>query len=270
MRTFQLSPLPVLRPFVDRLWGWEGEAGEVVALPTVLPGTGAELYFHYGEPFAWEDGAGGFRPAEAGHLFCQRRRSLHLKSSSGLGFIAVRFRIGMIHRFTGVPGRDLHDCSHSVADLWGAEGRALLGRLSYATGRDERVALIQRFLIENLRRDACDAVVEAGMALLYRHAGALSVDALAARLYLGRRQLERRFLAVTGQTPGEVKGLCRFQHLVRDLVLDTAARPAGAAVERGYYDQAHFNRDFRARVGCAPGEYLQRARAGTHFYNTQI
>ncbi|MBS0355664.1 MAG: AraC family transcriptional regulator [Proteobacteria bacterium] len=270
MRTFQLSPLPVLRPFIDRLWGWEGEAGEVVTLPTVLPGTGAELYFHYGEPFAWEDAAGAFRRADAGHLFCQRRRTFQLAPASGLGFVAVRFRIGMIHRFTAVPARELHDGSHSVADLWGAEGRALLGCLSYAKNHDERLALIQHFLVDRLCGDARDAAVEAGMALLYRQAGELPVDTLADRLRLGRRRLERRFLALTGQTPGEVKGLCRFQHVVRDLVLETAARPAGVAAARGYYDQAHFNRDFRARVGCAPGEYLRRVRTGTHFYNTQI
>jgi AraC-like DNA-binding protein len=258
-----------LRPFIDRLWGWEGEAGEVVTLPTVLPGTGAELYFHYGEPFAWEDGAGAFRQADAGHLFCQRRRTLQLKPAAGLGFIAVRFRIGMIHRFTAVPAWDLQDCSRSIADLWGAEGRALLGRLSYAKHHDERLALIQHFLADRLCGDARDAAVEAGMTLLYRHAGELTVDALADRLYLGRRQLERRFLALTGQAPGAVKGLCRFQHAVRDLVLDAEAPPAGVATGRGYYDQAHFNRDFRARVGYAPGEYLKRARAGTHFYNTQ-
>ena len=30
------------------------------------------------------------------------------------------------------------------------------------------------------------------------------------------------------------------------------------AVRLGWYDQAHFANDFRAMLGCSPGEYAQR------------
>ena len=36
---------------------------------------------------------------------------------------------------------------------------------------------------------------------------------------------------------------------------------AGLALALGYYDQAHFIRDFRRLVGCAPADYARRQRS---------
>jgi AraC-like DNA-binding protein len=37
---------------------------------------------------------------------------------------------------------------------------------------------------------------------------------------------------------------------------------AALAADLGWFDQAHFSRDFRAVVGVPPSAYLQRARPG--------
>jgi AraC-like DNA-binding protein len=37
---------------------------------------------------------------------------------------------------------------------------------------------------------------------------------------------------------------------------------ADLAAEHGWYDQAHFTRDFRRLVGQSPGSYAARSRSG--------
>ncbi|HZW12954.1 MAG TPA: helix-turn-helix domain-containing protein [Noviherbaspirillum sp.] len=71
-------------------------------------------------------------------------------------------------------------------------------------------------------------------------------------LGIGRRQLERQFPALTGQTPIEVRPTSRFQKTVRTLLLDPAADTTDVALAQGYYDQAHFIRDYRAVVAASP------------------
>jgi AraC-like DNA-binding protein len=53
-------------------------------------------------------------------------------------------------------------------------------------------------------------------------------------------------------------------------MLDRRVRVVDAALEGGYWDQAHFVRDFGCRVGAAPGAWLVSARTRTHFYNTRL
>lgn len=55
--------------------------------------------------------------------------------------------------------------------------------------------------------------------------------------------------------------LCRYrlQRAALDLESEPGVDLAELAVRHGWYDQAHFSGDFRAMLGCAPGEY-----AGKH------
>lgn len=268
MNIFNLLPSPELRPFIDRLWGWESNSPEVVRLPTLLPGTGAELYFHYGAPFQLKAPGNSTCTVSLGHLFCVRSIPINLCPTSEIGFIAVRFRIGMLQRFTNIPARELADCQLSVEDIWGVSGEKLIRQLSYAVDRQERIALIQLFLIDRLKPESSDLLVEQAMGTLYRKCSTLSIDTLATSLHLGRRQLERRWKTFSGQSPSESKSLCRFQQTVRGLMLEPLGSMADSALASGYYDQAHFTNDFRRRVGLAPQQYLRVARAKTHFYNT--
>uniref|UniRef100_UPI003340BD54 helix-turn-helix domain-containing protein n=1 Tax=Castellaniella defragrans TaxID=75697 RepID=UPI003340BD54 len=268
MRTFQQLPDAALRPFVDRLWGWESAPSEVVRLPMLLPGTGAELTIHYGEPFRIETAGGPSVTVDRAHLFCTRNTPIVLSPTASIGFIAVRFRIGMLRRFTAIPADELVDCRLCAHAVWGASGARLVRQLSDADDHQERMALIQDFLMRHLRRESADLLVEGAMTRLYRQGPAVPIDAIASGAGLGRRQFERRWRRFAGQSPCEVKGLVRFQKAVRALMLDPAAGVVDTALACGYSDQAHFIHDFQRRVGMAPGRYLRSARAGTHFYNT--
>jgi AraC-like DNA-binding protein len=267
MRRFHLLPIPPLRSYIDRLWGWESAPGATIALPTLLPGAGAELYFHYRRPFRHAGAVPSPVPHAPAHLLCLRSVPLALAAMTGVGFIAVRFRSCMLPRFTPVPAAELHDRPRDIADIWGAPGRLCAARVAAADTQAERLALIQDFLLRQLQPERADALVEAAVDILYRSHGGVTIEQLAARLRLGRRQLERRFLAATGQSPAAMRRLCRFHHTVRALLLAPDAGGLDTALRHGYYDQAHFIHDFRALAQTTPQRYLRLARGMTHFYN---
>lgn len=271
MRTFSHFPDAALSLYIDRIWGWEADDGKPVPLPTLLPGTGAEMVFHYHAPFRAQEASRSFALDQT-HLLCLRRRPLALSESTSLGFIAVRFRAGALHHFTAVPGEELIDQQPRAQDLWGAAGKSLGRRVIDARSNPERVRLLEEFLFCQLDRTlnhyASDRLVATAASLLYRDCAEGTVAGLAARLGLGRRQLERRFQGVTGLTLVEARRLARFQKTARKLLLDPSTSCADAALMHGYYDQSHFIREFRTLTSQSPLAYLGQARARTHFYNT--
>lgn len=267
MRIFHRFPIPELSPYVERFWGWEAEAGETVCLPTILPGTGAEMFFHYRTSFRQMEGKCAFS-LDNTHLLCVRRHPIALAEMGEFGFVAIRFRAGALHHFVPLSGRELLDQQPCAADIWGACGNKLAKQVGGARSSRERVDLLQEFLLQRLEERAPDRLIRNAASLLYRHCDTLTIAALASRLGVGRRQLERRFLDVTGQTPVEVRRLSRFQKTARALLLDQAATCADAALTNGYYDQSHFIREFRSLTSLSPLSYLEQARRKTHFYNT--
>ena len=76
------------------------------------------------------------------------------------------------------------------------------------------------------------------------------------------RTLQRRFRVQLGVSPKQVLSRFRLQEAALQLEREPDLELAELAVRLGWYDQAHFSRDFRQLLGETPGRYAARARAG--------
>ena len=83
-----------------------------------------------------------------------------------------------------------------------------------------------------------------------------SVEALVARVGVGRRSLERLCGRYFGFPP---KMLLRRQRFLRSLATYMLGPKSNwsKALDGQYYDQAHFVRDFRRFMGMSPTEYAE-------------
>jgi AraC-like DNA-binding protein len=87
-----------------------------------------------------------------------------------------------------------------------------------------------------------------------------TVDALACRCGVSRRQLERDFRHWIGMSPGAYARLLRFQ---RAATAVASGMPlAHVAADCGYADQAHMTRSFRKMAGTTPSVMREGAGAG--------
>jgi AraC-like DNA-binding protein len=157
-------------------------------------------------------------------------------------------------RLLGVPMHELLDRVVPLGEVLG--GEELVERLYEAPGWAERFALLDAELARRLE-DAPPShpAVRAAYARLVATRGAVPVGVLAAELGWSRRHLAARFREEVGVAPKALARLLRFERALELL----GTRPlADVAYECGYYDQAHFNRDFRAFAGAPPGELLAR------------
>lgn len=267
MKTFYWKPHAPLSSHIERVWGWESDAPAATAMPLVLPGTGADVFIHYRDPFRVDDAAGAVRETPAAHLICARRKTIELRTVNPIGFIAIRFRAGGLYRFTDVPPDALADNILPVDELWGADGRALADAVWAARTWDQRLNAVTRFLAGRLESHRPDEMVERAVRHIYYDCATISIAALARRLGVGQRQLERRMRSVTGQSPVEIRTASRFQKVMRHMLLNPADDFLAAILSFGFYDQAHFARTCKVFDLPPPRRTLAMAQRMTHFYN---
>ena len=107
--------------------------------------------------------------------------------------------------------------------------------------------------------------------------GLVSIENLAERVGWSTRQLQRRFKSAVGISPKLFSRMRRFQRVFCAME-NVATGWANAAVDSGYYDQAHLIRDFRDFTGQTPTALLDQeidlsrrfvqCRAMSHFSKT--
>ena len=82
------------------------------------------------------------------------------------------------------------------------------------------------------------------------------------RTGIGERRLQRLFAEYVGASPKWVIRRYRLHEAAERLAEDVDVDLAALALDLGYFDQAHFARDFRAIVGRPPASYARNAAAG--------
>ncbi|MGV8894587.1 MAG: helix-turn-helix domain-containing protein [Burkholderiaceae bacterium] len=166
--------------------------------------------------------------------------------------------------------RELTDRQLMPSDLWGVSGKTLEDSMQHAILRSAKLSLLEQFFLHKLSPAYSDLLMERAVQMLYASGGQMAIEEVSQRLHLGRRQLEKRFLLTTSQTPVQMRQLVRFQRVVKALMRDPFAKELETALLHGYYDHAHFIKNFRQFSGAAPQIYLRKAREKTHFYNSSI
>jgi AraC-like DNA-binding protein len=243
---------------VSCFWTLEGEIVGQAGTDRVIPDGCPELIWNLADRFLRQDEGSEWRRQEAEMLVGQLTRPIRLVPGRAVCLVAVRFRPGALGSFLGgIHAVELTELDVALKDAVGRRLEWIGERLHALPTAEARIQCLERALGSDLARATpVDAAVMAAVDWIVESHGTVRIEALARRVGLGRRQLERRFLIAVGITPKRLCRITRFQRLLSLLSRGDAAGWTGLAFRCGYYDQAHLARDFRELAGCAPGEYL--------------
>ena len=163
------------------------------------------------------------------------------------------------YRFFGVSMRAIANRVVHLPYVLSAQADRIESQLSEAPSWDHRFALLDRLIAGRI---AASRAPSAGVGWAWRRiqaaGGNIDIGALTREIGCSRKYLIARFHDEIGLPPKLVARIQRF-HRVRQL-LDSRTDASWAEIANGcgYYDQAHFNRDFRQFAGCTPSELLRR------------
>lgn len=160
-------------------------------------------------------------------------------------------------RLFGVPMVDLANSVVELDDLWGRPAAELSEQLTATPSWEARLDLVDRVLADAMDtgRHPDSEIVDAWNELERRH-GDVPISEIQATTGWSRRRLAARFREQIGLTPKAAARVLRFDRATELLVRPNSRSIASIALSCGYYDQAHFNREFRLLAGCTPSAYL--------------
>lgn len=249
-RLSRRAPSADLAPFVERYWvvEWDLRGRESYPQET-LPHPCVNLVV---------DGGG------SSGVFGVVGRGKFSYEISGKGRVfGIKFRPGGFHPFWKGPISGLTDRSVGLADAFGAAGAALENSVLAESGDGGAVLAAEDFLRQRMpERDDTSEEIGRLVDRVATDRRILRLEDLMALSGKSRRTLQRLFDRYVGVSPGWVFRRYRLQEAADLLAADGRANLADLALALGYFDQAHFTKDFGALVGATPAEYARLQRRG--------
>jgi AraC-like DNA-binding protein len=179
------------------------------------------------------------------------------KNSPDTGTVLVLFRAGGAAAFFRQPIHELFNESVSL-DNFILRSRLLMfeGQLSEAGTHPEKIKVVEHFLISQMRHTETDKLVVAALGLIHKSKGNIRVRQLMDQLNISQSPLEKRFRQVVGTSPKKYASLVRFKHTINSYNPDNSLTALG--YEAGFYDQAHFIKEFRNFTGETPESFFSK------------
>jgi methylphosphotriester-DNA--protein-cysteine methyltransferase len=99
-----------------------------------------------------------------------------------------------------------------------------------------------------------DKLVLAALALIHRSKGNIRIKELTEQLFISQSPLEKRFRQVVGASPKKFASIVRLKNIIQQY--DTVNSLTELGYENGFYDQAHFIKEFKAFTGDTPEKFF--------------
>jgi len=242
----RIAPSPDLEDVVQHYWSvrWDLR-GHAPQRRETLPHPNVHLVVERGKSAIWGVHTTRFTTTLEGH---------------GEVF-GVKFRVGGFSALSDAPMSRLRNREQDLHEEFGADADDMEATVLSIEGDAQRAAIIESLLRRHAKPVDDDARRAAAIVDgIAADASIARVEDAVARWSIPLRSLQRLFNTHVGVGPKWV--IQRFR-LHEALARIAAARDVDwttLAHELGYFDQAHFIRDFKALVGQSPGDYLRRGR----------
>jgi AraC-like DNA-binding protein len=260
MMSYRYKPPSPLDRFVDVIWVMESD-------PTphpkerLLPDGSVELVFSLHEERFPVYSRENLERCEIfrGNVVCgPHSQSFAIDTSTETRVAGVHFKPGGAYPFWKLPFGELHNVHAGLDQFWGpvAAGR-VRERLLEARTPEAKARVLEETLLA-----AAQGVPERHPAVAFAlnefHSTpeTQKIAAVTDRIGLSARRFIDVFRKEVGLTPKLFCRVRRFQKVLRMISAGSMVDWPDVALTCGYFDQAHFNHDFRAFSGINPSSYL--------------
>lgn len=188
--------------------------------------------------------------------FCKQYTEFRLEPV--FNYVGIRFLPAMFPQLFKINAAVLSDRVEALQDITPATAAFLKQALHNDLGMEALRGLLDSHflkLVSNARLNKDSRLYEA-IQLILDHSGNIPIET---RLNTGisPRQLRRLFAYYIGDSAKTFSKIVRFQHLLQAKPSGQSLRQHKTFFDAGYYDQAHFIKEFSSLYGLTPGKAFE-------------
>jgi AraC-like DNA-binding protein len=248
MKVHQFLPSDVLKPFVNRFLVTESEEDLTRQL---LPGTAPVMALRFKGAIHLNDTNLGFGITGISRV----ARPVHYTAGSAV--LLVLFKEGGAAAFINMPLNEFSGLTANLDNVFPPEQvQRLEENLDRAQTNDQRIVMVENFLITQLKTNDKDPIISKALDMIKSSKGNYKIKDLAAALNINIDSFEKRFRTQAGISPKHFSSIVRIQSVIR--TYQPHQNLTAVSMETDFFDQAHFNRDFKIFTGESPGQFFKK------------
>ncbi len=267
------APGLLLRPYVRSMWALDPAAAQsrTPLREHVLPTGDMHLVFRLsGPPLRLFAGTADATGHTVGYAIVGGARSTFYARDVSVATrsVGAQLRPGAARALFGLPADELAERHTPLDALWGAAAaQEALERVHAAGALAAQFAVFEAFLTERLwaRPQAMHPAIAQALAKL---GSGLRISELVEASGYSHRRFIALFRDGAGLAPKRLERVLRFQRVMAASTGRGALPWIDIALQAGYSDQPHFNRDFLEITGMTPQAYARASPASPNHVRT--
>jgi AraC-like DNA-binding protein len=256
-QTFE--PHPDLASLVKCYWTLEVPVETNAQRQRIVPDGCIEMIFILGDDIKRYTSENEFIIQPPALVVGQITEPFIIEPTGYVNCFAARFYPFGFANFVTTAIKNLANKETPIGRLFGEKpAKELAQNIIQAIDTKERIEIIESFLLEKLKKKTTiDGIVKSTVATMLATKGNTSINTILKGHLTNRRQLERKFASQIGISPKQLGKVIRLQSALKLLLNQQTENLTRIAYESEYYDQAHFNRDFKEFTGINPKDFLE-------------
>jgi AraC-like DNA-binding protein len=239
--------------------------GVDTSVQKIIPDGFTEFVFHFKDSYTiYTEGTHAtIQPLSI--IAGQLSKPIFLTPTGASGVLGIKFKPTGIWKLFGCDMTPLLNRTEDLAYALGEEAATLARHIVFAKHARQKIHVVENYLLEKITTSRDTGQLDAIVKEIQESRGQVSVSDLATKYELSARTMERIFQERVGLSAKLFARLNRFTHIFKLLQQPTLTK-AEATYLSGYFDQAHFNKEFREFAGENPESYFGKNHAFANFF----
>lgn len=253
------KPLEQLTPFVEYFWrgSINAEAKETISMQMV-PHARVELIIHLNDLHCELTNPHGWVQTPDYMMIGLLTKPMPVRFIGRVEVFAIRFKPDALYNIFGVPASEFSERFEDMALVLPKDFQDFCHRMKEEKSMNRLVSKAENYLLKCLSQNNYRFSYVNKAAELIRRSAAMKIENITDQVFISERQLERGFKEKVGISPKQYMRISRINKALKLLMQHKKYDLTSIAYHCGYFDQAHFIKDFKNITGQSPSIFMKR------------